>query len=148
MLKNSDFLIKKYEAIICRIRLCNPNRTINHFLNENVWILNKISLNFVPKCLINNISALIQIMAWCQPGDCPFSEPMMFRFLTQICVTRPRWVKAPENPPQPFAYYIFITVMSNEHQDISIHLPLNCLFSSWFRLISRGTSRLHITGPL
>ena len=35
------------------------------FLNENVWISVKISLNFVPKGPINNILALVQIMAWC-----------------------------------------------------------------------------------
>ena len=29
------------------------------FLNENWWILIKISLNFVPRCPINNISALV-----------------------------------------------------------------------------------------
>ena len=38
------------------------------FLNENVWILFKISLKFVPKVWINNISTLVQIMAWHQPG--------------------------------------------------------------------------------
>ena len=35
------------------------------FLNENISILTKISLNFVPKGRINNIQALVQIMAWC-----------------------------------------------------------------------------------
>ena len=34
------------------------------FLNENVWILLKISLKFVPKVRINNIPALVQIMVW------------------------------------------------------------------------------------
>ena len=34
------------------------------FLNENVRISIKISLKFVPKCPINNITALVQIMAW------------------------------------------------------------------------------------
>ena len=48
------------------------------FLNENVWILIKISLKFVPKCPINNIPALVQKMAWRRPGDKPLSEPMMF----------------------------------------------------------------------
>ena len=38
------------------------------FLNENVWISIKISLNFVHKGPINNIPALVQIMAWCRPG--------------------------------------------------------------------------------
>ena len=47
------------------------------FLNENVWILVKNSLKYVPKGPINNIPALVQIMAWCQSGDKPLSEPMM-----------------------------------------------------------------------
>ena len=46
-------------------------------LNENIWISIKISLKFVPKGPINNIPALVQIMAWRRPGDKPLSEPMM-----------------------------------------------------------------------
>ena len=41
------------------------------FLNENVRISIKISLKFVPKGPINNIPALVQIMAWRRPGDKP-----------------------------------------------------------------------------
>ena len=63
------------------------------FLNENVWILLKILLKFVPKGPINNIPALVQIMAWRRPGDKPLSEPMMVSLLTHICVARPQWVK-------------------------------------------------------
>ena len=44
------------------------------FMDENVWILINISLNFVPKGPINNIPALVQIMAWRRPGDKPLSE--------------------------------------------------------------------------
>ena len=55
--------------------------------NENVWILIKISLKFVPKGPINNIPALVQIMAWRRSGDKPLSEPMMVSLLTYICVT-------------------------------------------------------------
>ena len=62
------------------------------FLNENVWIPMKNSLKFVPKGPINNIPALVQIMAWRRPGDKPLSEPMMVRLLTHICVTRPQRV--------------------------------------------------------
>ena len=32
------------------------------FLNENIWIVTKISLKFVAKDLINNIAALVQII--------------------------------------------------------------------------------------
>ena len=62
------------------------------FLNENVWIPIKISLKFVPKGPVNNIPALVQIMAWRRPGDKPLSEPMMVRLPTHTCVTRPQWV--------------------------------------------------------
>ena len=62
------------------------------FVNKNVWISIKISLKFVPKGPINNIPALVQIMAWRRPGDKPLSEPMMVSKLTHICVTRPQWV--------------------------------------------------------
>ena len=63
------------------------------FMNENVRISINISLKFVPKGLINNIAALVQIMAWRRPGDKPLSEPRMVNLLTHICVTRPQWVK-------------------------------------------------------
>ena len=62
------------------------------FLNENVWIPIKISLKFVPQGPINDIPALVQIMAWRQPGDKPLSGPMMVRLPMHICVTRPQWV--------------------------------------------------------
>ena len=39
------------------------------FLNENVWIPIKFSLKFVPKVPINNIPALVRIMAWHRRGD-------------------------------------------------------------------------------
>ena len=62
------------------------------FLNENVLISIKISLKFVPKDPINNIPALVQIMAWRRPGDKPLSEPRMVSLPTHICVTRPQRV--------------------------------------------------------
>ena len=60
------------------------------FFNENVRIHIKVSLKFVPKGQINNIPALVQIMAWRRSGDKPLSEPMMVSLTTQICVTRPQ----------------------------------------------------------
>ena len=53
----------------------------------------KISLKLIPKGPINNIPALVQIMAWHRPGDKPLSEPVMVRLPRYICVTRPQWVK-------------------------------------------------------
>ena len=60
------------------------------FLNENVRISIEISLKFVPKGPINNIPALVQIMAWRRSGDKPLSEPMMVSLMTHVCVTRPQ----------------------------------------------------------
>ena len=54
------------------------------FFNENVWIPIKISLKFVPKGPINNIPAMVQIMAWRRPGDKPLSEPMVVGLPTHI----------------------------------------------------------------
>ena len=63
------------------------------FVNENIGIPIKISLNFVPKGSISNIPALVQIMAWRRPGVKPLSEPMLVSLPTHTCVTRPQWVK-------------------------------------------------------
>ena len=58
------------------------------FLNENIWIPIKISLKFVLKGPINDIPAMVQIIAWRQWGGKPLSEQMMVTLLTHICVIR------------------------------------------------------------
>ena len=60
--------------------------------NEKVWTSIKISLKFIPMGSINNIPALVQMMAWRRPGDKPLSEPMIIIFMTHICATSPKWV--------------------------------------------------------
>ena len=79
------------------------------FWTENVWISLKISLKFVPKFRINNIPALVQIMACRRPGEKPLFEPMMVNLLTHICVTRPQWVNtlAPGRCNSNFCLYYF-----------------------------------------
>ena len=57
-----------------------------YFLNENVWVLTKILQKLVSKSQINNIPALVQIMAWRRP----LSEPMM---VSLLILARPQWVK-------------------------------------------------------
>ena len=77
------------------------------FENENEWILHRISLKFVPKVRINNIPVLVQIMAWCRPGDKPLSKPVLVCLLTHICVTRPQWVNF------RIVWYVFGTIMTS-----------------------------------
>ena len=71
--------------------------TLNRiFLNKNV----RISLKFVRKSPIDNIQALLQIMAWRRPGDKPLSEATMVSLKTHICVARPQCVNATMNKQQ------------------------------------------------
>ena len=93
------------------------------FFNENVWIPIEISLKFVPKGQINNIPALVQIMAWRRPGDKPLSEPVMVRLSTHICVTRPQWVKQFSNI---LSSYFGLAICQNSS---SIQCPV-CMTSS------------------
>ena len=85
------------------------------FLNENVWLPIKISLKFVPKGPINNIPALVQIMAWRRPGDKSSSEPMVYRSLMHLCVTRPQWVNV--LCPALIAMYIYVVNEIYLHRD-------------------------------
>ena len=78
------------------------------FLNENIRMSIKISLKFVPKIRINNITSLVRIMAWHRPGDKPLSKTMMISLLTHICVTLPQWVKV----YQPFSMLRKLEIMS------------------------------------
>ena len=78
------------------------------FLNENVRISIKVSLNFVPKGTINNNPTLVQIMAWRRLGDKPLSEPMVVSLLSHICVARHQWV----NTSRPSGVYASINLSS------------------------------------
>ena len=88
-------------------------------MTENVIILIKISLKFVPMGPINNIPALNQIMALRRPGDKPLTESMMVRLLAHICVTRPHLVK--------FSGSKFITFRKNHVNTIAAHALDLCM---------------------
>ena len=116
--KCRSILEKKYMYVQCRsstyfilfsfhpttkiVNSLRPRVNTRHFADDiykcnfeikNEWITPRISLKFVLKVRINNIPALVQIMAWRWPGNKPLSEPMV-SLLTHICVTRPQWVDA------------------------------------------------------
>ena len=88
--------------LLTPINTLRPRQNSRHFaddqfkpfsVNETVRIAIKISLNFIPKDPINNIPALIQIMAWRRPGDKLLFEPILFKLQMHICVTRPQWLQ-------------------------------------------------------
>ena len=51
------------------------------FLNNYVWILNKISLKFIPTGQINNVPELDPIIARQQPGDRPLMLSLIFAWI-------------------------------------------------------------------
>ena len=71
-------------ALLCSIVLwyssinkLRPKKNANYFAGDifkcicydEYMISNNISLNFAPEGQINNSPALVQIIAWCRPGD-------------------------------------------------------------------------------
>ena len=118
------------------------------FFNENVWILIKISLKFVLNGLINNIPALVQVMAWRRSGDKPLAEPMVVRLPMHICVTRPQWVKSFWVGGK--SVLLFLQLLKNNHcihglvQDCSnsiadaLELLLFCIKSLVFTWLSQN----------
>ena len=108
VVKYHDISINVYRTSNIDFNTLRPRRNGQHFAddifkrifyNKNIWISIKTSLKFVPKVRINNIPALVQIMAWRRPGDKPLSEPITVRVPTQICVTRPQWIKVDKWSP-------------------------------------------------
>ena len=85
-------------------------------LNENICISIRISLKFVPKGPINNIQALVQIMAWHRTDDKLLSEPMVVSLLTHICVTRPQWVKQCCSIIYPSITTITMSIVINDNK--------------------------------
>ena len=99
-------------------------------LNENIWIPFKISLEFFPRGPINNIPALVRIMAWRHPGDKPLSEPMMDSLPTHICIILPQWVNTlkPEHNGSQHADHIFRCIFFKEK--FRILVPISPKFIS------------------
>ena len=87
-------------------------------MGETIWLSIKMSLKFVLGGPINNVPALVQIMAWRRPCDEPLSEPMMISLLTHNGVTRPRWV----NPLVPID-----TIWHHETWSKLVRIMARCL---------------------
>ena len=145
LIQNSSIFIQEnaFEYVVCkmlanlfRALMCQQNGChfaddiFKHmFINENVWIPIKISLKFVPKGPINNIPALVQIMAWRRAGNKPLSEPMMVSLPTHICVTQPQWVKV--------CCLQLVTILSKEcfmciHNEIITWKCISCYKPFWW----------------
>ena len=106
----------------------------------------KAAVQFCPQGTVNNIPALVQIMAWRRPCDKLLSEPTIFSVLTHIRVSRLqcslvytlmffRLMKC----------HNFIAVTSYERHCVSICRHLDCLFKSLLILTTKNIAKLGIT---
>ena len=111
---------------------------------ENILILIEISLKFVPNAPINNIPALVQIMAWRRPGDKPLSEPMMVNLQTNICVTRPQWVNncLCDNPAEEIRKQV---IQQHSNHVCFLHVVCNLIWDSnnWMYLMQLILGFIH-----
>ena len=100
--------------------------------NENVSILIKVPLKFVPKVATNNILALVQIMALHCPGDKPLSEQMLVILMMHICITRPKWVNCKIPAIHPINHRILETFLIKSmfvefEQNVCFLIPYTCV---------------------
>ena len=127
------------------------------FLNENIWIPIKISLKFVPKCPINTIPSLVQIMVWRRPGAKPLSEPMIVSLLTHICVTRPQWVKSfqalllnslhlislePCSTPPALCHQLFMVWPSTDYRRSYLYIRAMMAFKSYVLGVKQAVNEM------
>ena len=101
MFVEKDELGKIARIVVYHFNTLRPKQNGRHFaddtfnrifVNENFRISIKFPLKFVRTGRINNIPALVQIMARRRSCDKTLYEPVMVSLLTHICVTRPQWV--------------------------------------------------------
>ena len=115
----------------------------------------RLKFHWVPKSSINNIPALVQIMAWRRPGDKPLSEPMMVNLPTHICVTRPQWVKALPGPKRsPHASVAYSKIYGNGEtlyfpyvQTFWKYIRKHCGFPAYLDIRSKQISTVSIGFP-
>ena len=98
------------------------------FLNENVRISMKLSLKFVCKSPINNIHALVQILAWRRRGDKPF-------FLNQWWLDYWR------------IYASRILIGLNHYSDL-LCVPHSVVINDWLKIIMISKSNKWVLIPL
>ena len=86
MPRNMDFVVHALIAVNLWVNSSLPGQNGRHFaddiltcifMNEKGCISIRISFQFVPKGPIDNMSALVQVMAWRRTGDKPLPDPRL-----------------------------------------------------------------------
>ena len=95
-------------------------------LNENFGILNKISLINVPSGLIDNMVALVQIMAWCWTGN----KPLLSESVLACCTDRYMCYSASMSSTNPRMFFANHVIGVTYSVDMII-IPLGSIITSW-----------------
>ena len=101
------------------------------FLNENVGSLIKISLKFVSKGPINNISSLVQIMAWHRAGGRPLFEAMMAYF-TDTYMQHSASMSWKQGISWPYTFTTYAVVIQKNMQTVLLCFDFVWLHHSYF----------------
>ena len=111
----------------CRDEMGNMSQTtFSNVLSLMDFFL--FRLKFLPKRRVNNIPALVQMMAWRRLGDKPLLEPMMASLPTHICVSRPQWIIV-------LTTNMFILILHHFKQwlqDLAVAQQFKCHGVSWY----------------
>ena len=79
-LKSSRYLVCFWQLQVTTNWLFSRKHIRMYFPEWRLLIANNISFKFVPYGLIENITVLVQILAWCLIGNNALFEPMMAKF--------------------------------------------------------------------
>ena len=113
---------KVWGCVMASLNTLRPRQNGRHFpydificifFNENDSISIKISLKFVPKGLIYNIPALVQIMDWHRTGDKPLSET------TLVYIKWFQWISAAIRcllNDNIFSFFFYNIILNNEEK--------------------------------
>ena len=104
------------------------------FLHENVWLSIKISLNVFPMGRINNIPALVQIMAWHLRGDKPwlvyrtiYASLGLIELTKQVCVGTAGWMK---HQHMEFHFIIFLAYVISKVMAFVTHCNIDVMWNT------------------
>ena len=111
------------------------------FLNENILISIKTPQKFIPRFLINNIPALVQIMDWRRSGDKPllpmrrdpvYGYAQMEKLMWKYVAANYHIFRVVVLPSNTFKYILrFITPLHIEMHSDMLRKNLSMLCNNW-----------------
>ena len=166
--------IAQHTCRVSTINILRPRQNGRHFpddifkwifLNEIIWISIKISLKFVPRGRINNIPALVQIMAWRRQATSHYLNQWWIVHWRIKCVTRSQWVKQRmlergrevSNPLVLLSFRVYfltqitphvVRVAGNDRVTMPTYISLykSMYTSDWAHLYNQYLPRVHTAG--